>query len=73
MEKFRDLNPIEDLDTVMAMMAAIVDEHLPGYRGKISLEFCRLPYPEDPRARFPGNTELEAPVGRSWPTSSTVS
>jgi hypothetical protein len=39
MEKFQRLDPVADMETVMAMTAAIVDTHLPGYRGKISLEF----------------------------------
>jgi hypothetical protein len=66
MEKFRALNPMGDVETVMAMTAAIVIRHLPGYRGKISLEFCQLPHPEDPRARFRGNVFVEAPVGPRW-------
>jgi hypothetical protein len=55
MEKNKALNPVADLETVMATTAAIVDTHLPGYRGKISLEFSQLPYPDDPRANFRGN------------------
>jgi hypothetical protein len=66
MVKFRALDPVADLEIVMTMMAAIVTEHLPGYRGKISLEFCHLPYPEGPRARFRGNVFVEAPVGPRW-------
>ena len=70
--KQKHLNPVADLETVMAMTAAIVTEHLPGYRGRISLEFCQLAYPDDPRARFRGNVFVEAAVGgRAGPTVST--
>ncbi len=58
-----------DLETVMAMTVAIVTEHLPDYRGKISLEFCDLPFPDDPRASFRGNTVFEPPIG---PRSSAI-
>ncbi len=63
MEKIRALNPVEDLETVMAMLAAIVAEHAPGYRGGISLEFCDLPFPEDQGARFRGNVFVDPPAG----------
>jgi hypothetical protein len=64
MEKHKGLNPVADLETVMAMTAAIIDTHSPGYRGKISLEFSHLPYPDDPRANL-RNVFVEAPVGPS--------
>ncbi|MGA8533737.1 MAG: hypothetical protein WB615_06495 [Candidatus Tumulicola sp.] len=63
MEKYRTLDPTADLETVMAMLAAIVLNHAPGYRGKISLEFCDMPFPQDPRARFRGTAVVDPPIG----------
>jgi hypothetical protein len=63
MDNFQPLNPIDDLETVMAMTVAIVREHIPDYRGKISLVFSDLPFPDDPRASFRGNAVLDPPIG----------